>query len=80
MSAMEGYVSVKYENSGPRPNEIKIFHLDEEGKSYELLELVEPNKPKTFIVYKQTGQYFKIGNSQTTLEEIKNNRGPFRRM
>ncbi|CAG8824854.1 4447_t:CDS:2, partial [Racocetra persica] len=47
MSAMEGYVSVKYENPGPRPNEIKIFYLDEEGKSYKLLELVEPNKPKT---------------------------------
>ncbi|KAF0424065.1 hypothetical protein F8M41_006633 [Gigaspora margarita] len=76
---MEGYVSVKYVNPGPRPNEIKIFHLDEEGKSYEPLELVEPNKPKEFKVYKQTGQYFKIGDNQTTLEEIKNNQGPLRR-
>ncbi|CAG8582815.1 11280_t:CDS:2 [Dentiscutata heterogama] len=72
---MEGYVSVKYENPGPRPNEIKIFHLDEEGKSYEPLELVEPNKPKEFKIYKQEGQYFKIGDSETDLEEIKNNQG-----
>ncbi|CAG8744079.1 24932_t:CDS:2 [Dentiscutata erythropus] len=79
MSAMEGYVSVKYENPGPRPNEIEIFHLDEEGKSYEPLELVEPNKPKTFKIYKQRGQYFKIGNDETYLEEIRNNQGPLQK-
>ncbi|CAG8806033.1 6416_t:CDS:2, partial [Gigaspora margarita] len=67
-------------NPGPRPNEIKIFHLDEEGKSYEPLELVEPNKPKEFKIYKQEGQYFKIGNSETYLEEIKNNQDPLQKI
>ncbi|CAG8604320.1 3373_t:CDS:2, partial [Racocetra persica] len=56
MSAMDGYVSIKYGR-----------------ESYEPLELLEPNKPKTFKIYKQRGQYFKIGDDETYLEEIRNN-------
>ncbi|CAG8740420.1 1305_t:CDS:2, partial [Dentiscutata heterogama] len=47
-------------NPKPQPNEIKIFYLDENEKSYKLLKLIESNKLKEFKVYKQIGQYFEI--------------------